>query len=63
METGSTVGPHLSTNLRCVDVGLAQLSMHSIRETAAASDVPTYISFMRAFLEQFGRVDGELTVD
>jgi aspartyl aminopeptidase len=37
--------------------------MHSIRETAAASDVKTYIDFMRAFLEEYGRVDGELRVD
>lgn len=37
---GSTIGPHLSVTVRTVDVGLAQLSMHSIRETAAVKDVP-----------------------
>ncbi|CED82722.1 aspartyl aminopeptidase [Phaffia rhodozyma] len=60
---GSTVGPHLSTNVRTVDIGLAQLAMHSIRETAGSKDVAYYIAFMRTFFEQFGKVDQELTVD
>lgn len=43
--------------------GMAQLSMHSIRETAAVKDVPLYVAFMRAFLGSFGKLDLELTVD
>lgn len=42
---------------------MAQLSMHSIRETAAVKDVPLYVAFMRAFLGSFGKLDLELTVD
>ncbi|KAL7412163.1 peptidase M18 [Mrakia frigida] len=60
---GSTIGPHLSVNVRTVDVGLAQLSMHSIRETAGVKDVPYYVSFMQTFFEQYGTLDQELTVD
>jgi hypothetical protein len=43
--------------------GLAQLSMHSIRETSGVADVKHYINFMAAFLGRFGEVDGALTID
>ncbi|KIR29834.1 aspartyl aminopeptidase [Cryptococcus deuterogattii LA55] len=60
---GSTVGPHLSTHVRTVDIGLAQLSMHSIRETAGSHDVRHYIDFFKVFFHGFGEIDRELRVD
>lgn len=60
---GSTVGPHLSTHVRTVDIGLAQLSMHSIRETAGSHDVRHYIDFFKVFFQGFGEIDRELRID
>ncbi|ORY28484.1 aminopeptidase [Naematelia encephala] len=60
---GSTVGPHLSTHVRTVDIGLAQLSMHSIRETAGSSDVGSYIRFFEAYFEMFSDIDRDLKID
>jgi aspartyl aminopeptidase len=60
---GSTVGPHLSTHVRTVDIGLAQLSMHSIRETAGSSDVKHYIDLFKSFFDSFGAIDRDLQVD
>ncbi|KAL7423136.1 hypothetical protein Q5752_002436 [Cryptotrichosporon argae] len=60
---GSTVGPHLSTHVRTVDIGLAQLSMHSIRETAGSADVKHYIKLFKTYFEVFADVDRDLKVD
>ncbi|WVQ82981.1 hypothetical protein IAT38_005119 [Cryptococcus sp. DSM 104549] len=60
---GSTVGPHLSTHVRTVDIGLAQLSMHSIRETAGSADVRHYIQFFKTYFDGFGAIDKDLRVD
>nr|ODN93997.1 aspartyl aminopeptidase [Cryptococcus depauperatus CBS 7841] len=60
---GSTVGPHLSTHVRTIDVGLCQLSMHSIRETAGSRDVRYYIDFFKSYFKGFGEIDRELRVD
>lgn len=60
---GSTVGPHLSTHVRTVDIGLAQLAMHSIRETAGSADVRHYIDLFRTYFESFAQVDASLKVD
>ena len=60
---GSTVGPHLSTHVRTVDVGLAQLSMHSIRETCGSADVKSYIRFFQAYFDGFAAIDQDLKVD
>lgn len=49
---GSTVGPILASNLgiETVDIGIAQLSMHSIREMAAVSDIKNSIDTLSTFL-------------
>ena len=60
---GSTVGPHLSTHVRTVDIGLAQLSMHSIRETGGSADVRPYIDLFKTYFEGFAAIEKDLRVD
>ncbi|WVR06333.1 hypothetical protein IAU60_003364 [Kwoniella sp. DSM 27419] len=60
---GSTVGPHLSTHVRTVDIGLAQLSMHSIRETAGSADVRYYIDFFKTYFDVLAQYDRDLKID
>ena len=62
---GSTFGPILSaaTGIRCVDVGPAQWSMHSVRETMGAHDVQHTVDHFKTVFEHFPGVDSELTVD
>ncbi|KAH9823622.1 Aspartyl aminopeptidase [Teratosphaeria destructans] len=52
---GTTIGPLLSSLLRTqgLDLGLAQWSMHSIRETAGVADVEHAIVLFEAFLSEF----------
>ena len=56
---GSTIGPIMSTRegIYTVDVGLPQLSMHSIRETMGTKDVKYGIDFVREFMENYGKVE------
>ncbi len=51
---GSTIGPITAGELgiRTVDVGSPMLSMHSIREMAAAADVAAMISVLRSFFSR-----------
>ena len=60
---GSTVGPHLSTHIRTVDIGIAQLAMHSIRETCGSADVYSYIRLFRFYFQGFSEIDKNLQVD
>ena len=46
---GNISGSHISINT--LDIGLAQLAMHSCYETAGAMDVDHMINGMRAFYE------------
>lgn len=54
MGCGSTIGPIVAQKLGIptVDVGIAQLSMHSVRETAGAEDFDYAV---RAFEKLFER--------
>lgn len=48
---GSTIGPMLSSliGVKAIDVGMAQLGMHSIRETAGVLDAYYYTKFFELF--------------
>lgn len=61
---GSTVGPILSANtgIRTVDVGVAQLSMHSIREMCGTSDVYTTYQLMKHIFNEFISIDQNMVV-
>ena len=50
---GTTIGPILSSKLRieCADVGIPQLSMHSIREVCAVNDVLDYVKFFKTLVK------------
>lgn len=52
LPCGSTIGPMTSarTGIPTVDVGAAQLAMHSAREVMGADDVAMYSATLRAFL-------------
>ncbi|MFO1470668.1 MAG: M18 family aminopeptidase [Turneriella sp.] len=52
LPCGSTIGPAVSAKLGIptLDVGVAMLGMHSIRETCAYADLATYQKFMHIFL-------------
>ncbi|MDT5140967.1 MAG: aspartyl aminopeptidase [Mycobacterium sp.] len=52
LPCGSTIGPMTSarTGIPTVDVGAAQLAMHSARELMGANDVSAYAAALRAFL-------------
>jgi aspartyl aminopeptidase len=52
LPCGSTIGPMTSarTGIPTVDVGAAQLAMHSARELMGARDVPAYAAALQAFL-------------
>jgi len=65
LPCGTTIGPILAANtsLRTVDVGIPQLSMHSIREMCGTADVTSSIHLLRTFFQEFGALDRTLTVD
>jgi aspartyl aminopeptidase len=52
LPCGSTIGPMTSarTGIPTVDVGAAQLAMHSAREVMGAADVTAYSAALQAFL-------------
>ncbi len=62
---GSTIGPMLSAALgaRTLDLGNAQLSMHSIRETGGVYDVEYAIRLFESFFEHFSELEGRIFVD
>lgn len=56
---GSTIGPILAARwgIRAADVGLPQLSMHSIREMMGVHDITLSYEFFGAFLRDFRALD------
>lgn len=54
LACGSTVGPMIAAELgiRTVDVGMSQLSMHSIREQSGADDVAQFVSVLTHIFER-----------
>ncbi len=67
LPCGSTLGAISGTQLPIptVDIGLAQLAMHSAYETAGCADLDYMIRAMRAFFSSrlSSRADGELLAD
>jgi aspartyl aminopeptidase len=59
---GSTVGPIIATRLglRTVDIGVPQLSMHSVREMCGAHDVLHAVRLLTSLYNNWHRYDGEL---
>jgi aspartyl aminopeptidase len=62
---GSTIGPMVASSLgtRTIDVGNAQLSMHSIRETAGVYDVEHATRLFSSFFEHYGELESKIIVD
>lgn len=65
MGCGSTIGPILATGvgIRTVDCGIAQLSMHSVREICGTEDVDIAYKHFKAFYQTFSSIDKKLVVD
>ena len=57
-----TIHFRLSTNtgIRAVDIGMPQLSMHSIREMMGCQDLTYAYQVFRTFLKDFRKVDSSL---
>ncbi|KAL0401535.1 UNVERIFIED_CONTAM: putative aspartyl aminopeptidase [Sesamum latifolium] len=65
MGCGSTIGPILASGvgIRTVDCGIAQLSMHSVREICGKEDVDIAYKHFKAFYRTFSSIDKKLNVD
>ncbi|XXG65003.1 hypothetical protein AAC387_Pa05g2814 [Persea americana] len=65
MGCGSTIGPILASGvgIRTVDCGIAQLSMHSVREMCGKDDVDYAYRHFKAFYQSFSSIDKKLKVD
>jgi len=59
LRCGSTIGPMTAarTGIPTVDVGAAQLAMHSARELMGAEDVASYSAALRAFFSPHAGAD------
>ncbi|KAK4157609.1 peptidase M18 [Chaetomidium leptoderma] len=60
-RSGGTVGPMLSAamGVKAADVGIPQLSMHSIRATTGSLDPGLGVKFYKGFLDHWAAVDRE----
>jgi aspartyl aminopeptidase len=65
MGCGSTIGPIIAAGvgIRTVDVGIPQLSMHSIREMCGTEDIDICFKHFTAFYKNFSDVDKTVAVD
>ncbi|KAK9283992.1 hypothetical protein L1049_012250 [Liquidambar formosana] len=65
MGCGSTIGPILASGvgIRTVDCGIAQLSMHSVREVCGKEDIDIAYKHFKAFYQTFSSIDKKLIVD
>ena len=56
---GSTIGPILASRfgIRAADVGMPQLSMHSIREMGGVHDISLGVDYFISFLKDFRTLD------
>lgn len=61
VRSGGTVGPMLSsaTGVRAIDVGIPQLSMHSIRATTGSLDPGLGVRLFKGFYDHYQDVDKE----
>jgi len=61
---GSTIGPIVASGIgvRCVDVGVPQLSMHSVREMCGTDDVQIALDHFHNFFLRITAVDKALVV-
>lgn len=55
---GSTIGPIMSAKLglTTVDVGMPQLSMHSIRETGSTISITQYMKVLASFFKNYTKI-------
>jgi aspartyl aminopeptidase len=62
---GSTIGPMLSASLgaRTLDLGNAQLSMHSCRETGGTHDVHHAVRLFTSFFQNYSTLEKTILVD
>ncbi|OAA56458.1 aspartyl aminopeptidase [Cordyceps fumosorosea ARSEF 2679] len=62
---GSTIGPGLAAllGMRTIDVGNAQLSMHSIRETGGTADIGIAIKLFEKFFSSYGVMEPKILID
>jgi aspartyl aminopeptidase len=65
MGCGSTIGPIIAAGvgIRTVDVGIPQLSMHSVREMCGTEDIDICFRHFTAFYQNFSAVDATVAVD
>lgn len=59
---GTTIGPLVSssTGIRCIDVGMSQLSMHSCREVMGVIDLTYGLECFKSFFKNFRKIDDNL---
>jgi aspartyl aminopeptidase len=59
---GTTIGPMISalTGIRTVDLGMPQLSMHSVREVMGIADLTHCLNLFNSFFANFNEIDDSL---